>query len=109
MPEVYKVDTGCVFSPPGGTTSEIEIPVHTVNSAPTPVHRIYAYPPSGTSWEHETSKPANRYADIYFTTNQFTTLKNNVKTRPVWISYDAPDIPGGNDLISNQTVYLTYP
>lgn len=109
MSEVYKVD-GSTFLPLNSQSpNEIDMPVHTVNNAPTPVHRIFGYAPASLkSQEYNTSKPADRYADIYFSTDQFTYLKDNVRKRAIWISYDT-DASRGNLPILHQTILSQYP
>jgi hypothetical protein len=109
MSEVYKVD-GAKFSPINSSSpNEIDMPVHTANNATTPVHRIFGYaPPALKSQEYNTSKSADRYADIYFTTDQFRYLKDNVKNRAIWISYDT-GAGWGNLPILHQTILSNYP
>jgi hypothetical protein len=110
MSEVYKVD-GSKFLPLNSQSpDEIDMPVHTVNNATKPVYRIFGYaPPALKSQEYNTTKARDRYADIYFTTDQFTLLEDRLKhSKAVWISYDV-DAKPGNEPISHQSVLTNFP
>jgi hypothetical protein len=110
LAEAYRINSNCVLLPPGTIPpSQIDMPVTTVNGAPSPIFKIVARQGSRSSWERETALPQQRYADIYFNSNQFNTLINNVNTGTrVYVTYDAPAI-AGDDRISNQSVTFSYP
>lgn len=106
MAENYKVRKPCTLTPPPpAAPSKIDIPVDKVGTPPSPITKIVARSGSSTSYEREASP---RYADIYFTSSQYTTLVNNVNSATVHISYDAPAI-AGDDVISNVNITVTYP
>jgi hypothetical protein len=101
MAEVYKVTNPCVLTPPSpATPTKIDMPVSAMNNPLTPVHKIVARQGSLNSWERET-QPAQRYADIYFNSNQFATLVANVNSssKSIYVTYNAPAIPGDDRII----------
>ena len=108
MSETYLVKSNCTFQPPApATPAKITMPVQKQGNPPTPVFTIVARQGSQSSYERETSDPAQRYADIYFNRDQFKALRDNVNKagKSVYVTYSASADPG-DDRITNQQVQV---